>query len=83
MYTIPAVIIGLLAPFILSASCAFLVVLAASMVVPPLGLLAGVIADAFYYTPSVSLPYATILGLCVSLFGFFVQHVIKTRIMGR
>ena len=77
-----AILAALAGPFMFPAVFSVLVVFCASIVLPPLGLLAGVIADALYYTPSVHVPYATLLGLLITVLGFFVQQFIKTRIMG-
>lgn len=53
---------------------------AASMLVPAIGIVVGVLADALYGgTPA--LYTASLLGVLFSLVGFFVQHLIKTRII--
>ncbi len=83
MRTAIAIILALSAPLMFPAAAAFSIVCIASVFVPPLGLLVGVLTDALYYTPSVSIPYATLVGLLVSLLGYAVHHIIKTRIMGR
>jgi hypothetical protein len=76
-----AIILALAAPLLFPAALAVLIVLAASVIVPPVGLLAGVFMDALYWTPSVSVPYATIIGLFMSIIGYVVHQFIKTRIM--
>lgn len=59
---------------------ALLLVSVASFFLPPVALLAGVFTDALYWT-SGPLPYATLIGVVVTLLAYFVQHFVKTRIM--
>jgi len=77
-----ALILALASPFLFPSVLAVAVVFGASLVFPPAGLLAGVLADAAYRTPFVAVPYATLLGLLSTLVGYAVQHLIRTRIMG-
>ncbi len=81
MRKVVAVLLGLSAPLLFPAAFALGVVVITSVIVPPIGLLAGMLTDALYYTPSVSIPYATIIGLVISVLGYFVQRFLKTRIM--
>ncbi|MDB5195355.1 MAG: hypothetical protein JWO84_539 [Parcubacteria group bacterium] len=81
MRTTLAIILALVSPLVFPAALTLVVVLIASVLVPPVGLLAGVLTDALYWTPSVSVPYATIAGLCASVLGYAVHQFIKTRII--
>jgi hypothetical protein len=76
-----AFIIALAAPLLFPGSLTFVLVAIASVIVPPVGLLAGVLSDALYYVPSVGIPYATLIGLALTLGGYVVRQFIKTRIM--
>jgi hypothetical protein len=76
-----AIVVACLAPLLFPVALASLLVLLAAVIVPPVGLLAGVIADALYYTPGVHLPYATFAGLLATGIGYVVHRFIKTRIM--
>jgi hypothetical protein len=75
-----AVVLALLAPLFFPAALTVAVVLIASLVVPPVGVLAGVLTDALYRTPDVP-PYATLVGLAFTIGGFIVHRFVKTRIM--
>lgn len=81
MRTALAILLALVSPVLFPAAFAAVIVLIASLFVPPVGLLAGALTDALYYTPSVSIPYATLAGLCVSVLGYVVHQFIKTRII--
>jgi hypothetical protein len=76
-----AVLLALAAPLLLPAALAAVVVFIAAVVVPPLGLVAGVLTDALYYTPAVSFPYATVIGAGITVVAYLVHQFIKTRIM--
>jgi hypothetical protein len=76
-----AVVLALAAPILFPAALALIIVALASVVVPPVGLLAGVLADGLYATPVVGVPYATLVGLALSVLGYAVHRFIKTRIM--
>ncbi len=54
---------------------------AASLFVPWLALLLGLLADALYYAPGATLPYATVLGLILTLLAVFVRRFVRERIM--
>jgi hypothetical protein len=82
MTKILAVVLALLSPLLFPAALAAILVLFAAIVLPPLGILAGVLTDALYYTPGVSFPYATVTGAGISVIGYLVHQFIKTRIMG-
>ncbi|MGE5540986.1 MAG: hypothetical protein ACM3TU_01735 [Bacillota bacterium] len=82
MRTALALLVAILSPLLFPAALAFLLVLGASVIVPPAGLLAGVIADGLYHVPSIPLPYATLAGSAASVIGYVVHRFIETRIMG-
>ena len=77
-----AIITALLAPLLLPSFFAAFLVFIAAVILPPLGLVAGVLTDTLYYTPAVSFPYATVIGAGISVVAYIVHQFIKTRIMG-
>lgn len=76
-----AIALALLSPLLFPAALAALVILVAAVIVPPVGILAGVLADALYRTPDMP-PYATAFGAAASGAGYLMHRFIKTRIMG-
>lgn len=82
MMKILAILLAVLSPLLFPAVLATLLVFFAAIVLPPLGLLAGVLTDALYYTPGAPFPYATLIGAGISVAGYAVHQFIKTRIMG-
>jgi hypothetical protein len=82
MRKIAALIVSLLSPLLLPAPLALIAVFGAAVILPPVGILAGVFADALYKTPATPFPLATILGALVTLAGYIVHRFVKTRIMG-
>ena len=77
-----ALVIGLVAPLVFPAALAFILVAAASLVFPPVALMAGVLTDAVYKTAFVQVPYASLVGLFLMFFGYAVHWFVRTRIMG-
>lgn len=76
-----AIILALLSPLLFPALLALVVVFVASVVVPPVGILSGILADALYRAPGMP-PYATLLGALATASGYVMHRFIKTRIMG-
>ena len=76
-----AIILALVAPFIFPTVLTGVIVLLAAVVVPPVGILAGVLIDVLYYTPAVSLPYGTLTGAVLTGVGYVMHQFIKTRII--
>ncbi len=76
-----AIALALGSPFFFPAPLSAAIVLVASVIVPPVGLLAGILTDALYRAPGM-LPYATLAGALASVLGYVVQRIIKTRIIG-
>lgn len=76
-----AIALALLSPLLFPAALAAIIIFAASVIVPPVGILAGVLADALYRTPHMP-PYATAFGAFASAAGYLMHRFIKTRIIG-
>ncbi len=75
--------LALLSPFLFPYPATLAFSFAASVFLPPVGLLAGLLTDVLYYTPGASgWPIAVIAGLFISIIGFFVRRFLKTRIIG-
>lgn len=81
MKEVLAIVIALASPLLFPWPLTLALVAVASVILPPLGILAGILTDALYYTPPVSIPYASLIGLLLSVLGYFVHRFIKTRIM--
>jgi len=57
---------------------------AASLFVPFVGILIGILTDVLYFVPHVDhIPLASLLGALVSVVAFFVRRFLKARIMGQ
>jgi hypothetical protein len=69
-----------LAPFFFPWPFALAVGVFCSLIVPPAAIITGGLLDVLYYGGS-GLPYFTILGIFIAVIAFFVQQLIKTRIM--
>ncbi|MES2668627.1 MAG: hypothetical protein V4644_02985 [Patescibacteria group bacterium] len=55
----------------------------ASLLIPPAGLLLGIIGDLVYYVPGASLlPFLTLWGACATAFALLVHRFVKTRSIG-
>lgn len=76
-----AVILALVAPLLFPTLLASLIVLALSFVVPPVGLVAGVLTDSLYHTPGQPMPLGTLIGGSITLIAYGVHRFVKTRIM--
>lgn len=76
-------VFALLSPFLFPYPVTIILSAAASVFFPPIGFLAGLVADVLYYTPSASIvPVAALLGLSISVAGLFVRRFFKARIIG-
>lgn len=76
-----ALILALLSPLLFPAAFAAILVLIASAILPPVGILAGIFTDMLYHAGGTGFPYATYFGFVASGVGFVVHQFIKTRIM--
>jgi hypothetical protein len=81
MRNVIAVVLALFAPLLFPWPLAAVIAFLVSCVLPPLGLLSGVVADTLYYTHAVGIPYATIAGALATCLGFLVHEFWRTRIM--
>ncbi|MDB5189606.1 MAG: hypothetical protein JWL82_563 [Parcubacteria group bacterium] len=75
-----ALVAAFLAPLLFPTVLAGIVVFIASVAVPPLGIVIGILTDALY-KPASSFPYATLLGAVFSGLGYVMHRFIKTRII--
>ncbi len=74
---------ALLSPFLFPYPATLLLSIAASLLFPPIGLLAGLLTDLAYFVPAASvLPVATVTGLAISVISVFVRRFFKARIIG-
>lgn len=75
-------LIALISLFIFPWQVALVAILAASLVVPPAGLLLGLVGDLVYYSPGVAFaPYFTLFGIGSFALSLLVHRFVKTRIM--
>lgn len=75
-------LIALISLFIFPWQVALVAILAASLMVPPAGLLLGLIADLVYYSPGAAfMPYFTLYGIFSFALSLLVHRFVKTRIM--
>lgn len=73
-----ALLSPLLFPYPLTLVLSFL----AGLAFPPVPFVAGIIADALYFTPGAAwFPAASAAGLALSVGAFFMQRFLKARIM--
>lgn len=83
-FGIPLGVLAVLSPLLFPVYLAVLIVTLVSLLIPPIALVAGMLADALYYVPGhVFVPYASIAGLLASLIAVFVHDFIKARIISR
>ena len=52
-----------------------------SFFIPLMPLAVGIVADAFYYGPSGSLPLFTIYGVLATVIAFFVRHRLRASMI--
>ncbi len=73
---------ALLSPLLFPYPFALLLSFLAGLVLPPVPLITGLIADVLYFTPGVAaFPAATVAGLFMSVATFFIQRFLKARII--
>lgn len=76
------VIAALLSPLLFPYPLTLLLSFLAGLVLPPVPLVTGIIADALYFTPgAAAFPIASAAGLSLSVASFFMQRFLKARIM--
>ena len=77
-----ASLIALISLFIFPWQVALVAIVGASLLVPPAGLMLGLIADLVYYTPGAAFaPYFTLFGIFSFAASLLVHRFVKTRIM--
>ena len=82
MIRIIVVLLALLSPFIFPWPLTLALVALASCFVPLAGILAGVLADAAYYSKGAALfPLATLAGIGACCLGLIVHRFVKARII--
>lgn len=58
-------------------------IFATSLIVPPLGLALGIVADFLYFVPGATVvPYFSLFGLLSFVMALLVHRFVKTRIIG-
>lgn len=83
MIRIVFIFFAFLSPFFFPFPATLILAFCASIFLPPVGILVGLLTDVLYYTPAVStLPIATLAGAGISVIAFFVRRFLKTRIIG-
>jgi len=76
-------VLGVAAPLLFPSLFAVAVVVVSALFVPSIALFAGMLTDALYYLPGhYFFPYATLIGLAISIMATFVQSFRKARIIG-
>lgn len=71
-----------LSPFFFPFPATLVLAALASLYLPPIALLVGILTDLLYYTPGAATwPIATILGLFISLAALLVRRFLKARII--
>lgn len=76
-------ILALLSPFFFPFSATLVLAFAASVFIPPVALVVGLLSDFLYYTPGASFwPMASMWGLLLSICGLLVRRFLKARIIG-
>jgi hypothetical protein len=74
------VLIAFLSPFLFPWQLTLLIAAGASVILPPTALVVGVLIDALYWSYG-SIPYATLVGLTITVVAYVVEGFIRTRIM--
>lgn len=69
------------APFFFPVLLGIVLAAIAALILPPAGLIIGVLYDALYYVPERGLPLASILGLAATIVAYAVRRFIATRMM--
>jgi Na+/H+ antiporter NhaA len=81
------ILLSFISLFVFPYPLTLLLSFVASLCVPWIALLLGLLADALYYTPlpagesGLSFPYATLIGMCLTLLALFVRRFVRERIM--
>lgn len=81
MLRILAIVVAFTSPLLFPAPLTFLLIVVASVILPPVGILAGIFTDLLYGTEALGVPYVTLIGLICSVMGYLVRRFIETRIM--
>lgn len=76
-----ALIVALLSPLLFPTVIVVILVAGAALILPPVGLIAGVLTDSLYHTPGQSAPLGTLIGGAITLIAYGVHRFVKTRIM--
>ncbi len=72
-----------LSPFLFPYPATLILALVASLLLPPVGIMIGLLVDALYYTSGASwLPVGILTGAVLTLLGILVRRFVKTRIIG-
>ena len=82
---IPKVVLiaaALLSPLLFPWQVTIVLASIASVILPPVALVAGIFTDALYWSYG-SIPFATLIGLLATAIAYVIEGFIRTRIMGR
>lgn len=74
-------IFALFSVFFFPWQVTLVLLLAASLILPVLGVVIGAFADLIYYSPGAGMPFFLLMGIAATGLALLVHRFVKTRIM--